>query len=177
MNRTRSIALFAGIFAIAMTTYGLSGISASPMIMASVPQTQEAVGILGHVEYTLLDSNQQIKAYLQTDNVVVDTGKDCAGQQIFGAAQGAGTCERTTAFTYIAIGNGSQTADIADIQLDGDACATSSVVGELARKLVVPSIDQGSAGIGVGTEVVYLMKMIVIQRPHIQAMNLKFQLI
>ena len=38
MNRTKSIALFAGIFAIAMTTYGLSGASASPMAIAAIPQ-------------------------------------------------------------------------------------------------------------------------------------------
>ena len=65
MNRTKSIALFAGIFAIAMATYSLSGVSASPMIMASIPQTAEEVGMLGHVEYTVLDSSENVKAYLE----------------------------------------------------------------------------------------------------------------
>ena len=68
MNRTKTIALFAGIFAIAMTTIGLSGISASPMIMASASQSNEDVGMLGHVEYILYDSDMNIKTYLQTDN-------------------------------------------------------------------------------------------------------------
>ena len=154
MNRTRSIALFAGIFAIAMTTCGLSGISASPMIMASVPQTQEAVSILGHVEYTVLDSNQQIKSYLQSDNIVVQDGKDCAGELVFGATSGNGDCVSTgKTFTFIAIGNGTQGEDDADVELAGGQCAVTGTAGELARKQVIPTV-QVKAGAGTGAEVV-----------------------
>lgn len=155
MNRTKTIALFAGIFAIAMTTYGLSGVSASPMVMASIPQAQDGMGMLGHVEYTVLDSNQNVKQYLQSDNVVVRTGTDCAGEFIFGTTNSA-TCTSTgTAYQYIAIGNAT-TPDAAatDIELDvdgGTGCATSTVDGEQARKLVTPTQTDND---GSGTDVV-----------------------
>ena len=150
MNRTKSIALFAGIFAIAMTTYGLSGVSTSSMAMASIPQTQEGMGMLGHVEYTVLDSSNAVKAYLQTDNVVVQTGTDCAGETVFGTTNSA-TCVGTgTTFRYIGIGNATGTAAATDTELDfsvATGCATSSNDGEQARKLVTPTqVDNSGAG-------------------------------
>ena len=68
MNRKMTVALFAGIFAIAMTTVSLSGASASTMVLASTPQAQSEVSMLGHVEWTVLDENNNIKRYLQSDN-------------------------------------------------------------------------------------------------------------
>ena len=160
MNRTRTIALFAGIFAIAMTTYGLSGVSASPMIMASmIPQTQE-VGILGHVEFTVFDSNDNIVSYSQSDNIVVNHGKDCAGRLLFGAGtENSSKCDSGSAgnsFTFIAIGNGTQGEDVGDAFLFGDRCATAGSAaangGELARKEVVP-ITLVTASGGSGTQI------------------------
>jgi len=161
MNRTRTIALFAGIFAIAMTTYGLSGVSASPMIMASMfPQTQE-VGILGHVEFTVFDSNDNIKAYVQSDNVVVESGKDCAGRLLFGAGtENSSKCTSSSAgnpFTFIGIGNGTiPSEDVGDTQLAGGKCAATgggAASGELARKVVVP-ITAVTASASAGTEII-----------------------
>lgn len=155
MNRTKTIALFAGIFAIAMTTYGLSGVSASPMVMASIPQAQDGMGMLGHVEYTVLDSNQNVKQYLQSDNIVVRTGTDCSGELIFGATDST-TCTSTgTTYRYIAIGNATATApDGTEEELDfssSSGCATSSNAGEQARKLVTPTQTDNT---GSGTDVV-----------------------
>ncbi len=160
MNRTRTIALFAGIFAIAMTTYGLSGVSASPMIMASmIPQTQE-VGILGHVEFTVFDSNDNIVSYSQSDNIVVEQGKDCAGRLLFGAGtENSSKCDSGSAgnsFTFIGIGNGTQGEANTDAFLFGDQCATTGAPGtnggELARKEVVPITLLSSSG-AAGTEI------------------------
>ena len=151
MNRTKSIALFAGIFAIAMATYSLSGSSTSSMVMASIPQTQDEMGMLGHVEYTVLDSNESVKAYLQSDNVVVRTGTDCAGERVFGST--STSCDSTgTAFQYIGIGNGSQTAAATLTELDASTpgtCAGGSpgAEGEQARKLVTPTqVDNSGSG-------------------------------
>lgn len=150
MNRTKTIAMFAAIFAIAMTTYGLSGSFASPMVMASISQTQDEMGILGHVEYTVLDSDQNVKAYLQADNVVVREGTDCAAVLIFGTTN-SGACDLTAnTFQYIGIGNGTAGATEDDIELVGSSCAINAP-GELARKLVAPTMI-GNAGSG--TEVV-----------------------
>jgi len=156
MNRTRTIAIFAGIFAIAMTTYGLSGISASPMAIASIPQASEGVQWLGHVEYTVFDSNQQVKAYSQSDNIVVHGGTDCAGSILFGISTDD-TCGPTTAFQYIAIGNHTDgTPDGAEVELDFETsstcAATGSNDGEQARKLVVPTVLVNNTGSGTQIE-------------------------
>jgi len=151
MNRTKSIALFAGIFAIAMTTYGLSGVSASPMFTASIPQSQEGVSMLGHVEYTVFDADQAIKSYLQTDNLVVGDGTDCAGELIFGTTDSS-TCLVGSTFQFIAVGNETQGVAIGDTDLEGGggvACGLGND-GEQARKLVVPEQTDET---GSGTEV------------------------
>ena len=153
MNRTKTIALFAGIFAIAMTTVSLSGISGSPMIMASVPQSNEDIGMLGHVEYKVFDDDMNLKSYLQTDNIVVESGKDCAGRLIFGATtNGLSKCSVYNEYTYIGIGNGTNTEDATDAKLNGVGCATGAAVGELARKNVTATTVLSATG-GGGTQV------------------------
>ena len=107
MKRNTTIVLFASIFAVAVGTLGFSGNSAFLMVSA-VPQAQENVGVLGHVEYTLLDEFGDIKAYMQNDNVVVVAGKDCAASKLFtdGTAPVHDCLANAGAFTFIAIGNG-----------------------------------------------------------------------
>ena len=155
MNRTKSIAVFAAIFAVAMTTYGLSGASASPMAVASIPQTYEGMGMLGHVEYTVLDADNTVKAYLQSDNLVTRGGTDCVAEQVFTGAAGSTSCADADAtFRYIAIANGTAGADDTDQDLEeatGVACGAGNT-GEQARKLVVPT--QTDDGDGLGTVVV-----------------------
>lgn len=62
--------------------------------------------LLGHIELVAKDINGNIKAYRQTDNLVVNTGKSCAAVLIFGAPTN-GTQSTTTCGTTmrnIAIG-------------------------------------------------------------------------
>ena len=151
MNRTKSIALFAGIFAIAMTTLGLSEVSSTQMMTSALPQSQDGVGMLGHVEYTILDANNAVKGYHQSDNIVVYQGTDCTAVRLFGT-DNSGSCDQVAnTFNYIGIGNGTGTSVAADIELTGGACALAAP-GEQARKLVIPTISVVAAG--AGTQVV-----------------------
>ena len=158
MNRTKTIAVFAGIFAIAMTTFGLSGISETPMAIASIPQVNEdkSMNILGHVEYTVFDSDMNVKNYLQSDNIVVHEGKDCAGRLLFGAgAENGSQCSINSAFNWIAIGNGTSGGEaVADEELDftTTGCAATSAPGELARKQVTPTTLVAATG-AAGTQI------------------------
>jgi len=131
------------------------------MVSSVIPQSQEVVGMLGHVEYTLKNDGQ-VKGYYQLDNVVVDDGKDCASILLFGATNARTDCKATpTAFNYIAIGNGSATAfetqqDIHQLtnatDIDEDGCAGAGAEeGELARvsadvTITTPAIAGSSAG-------------------------------
>lgn len=159
MNRQKGIAVFAAIAAVAMTTIGLTGVSAESLMISSIPQSQEMVGILGHVEYTKMNSDGQITGYLQSDNTVVDDGKDCTSRLLFGTGVDGSNCGTTTTFQYVAIGNGTDGITTPDSDLTslnftggGEECADTSRLGEMARKLVSPSITTiADAGSGSGT--------------------------
>lgn len=160
MKRTTSIVLFASIFAIA-GTLGFSGNSATSLMIAAEPQTQENVGMLGHVEYKVLDEMGNVKAYMQNDNIVVNDGKDCVAEKIFGDPLAQLTCSQTSnVFNYIGIGNGSSAniaatnATLADASDDNagncahtDAGAGATAGGEMARRQVsASSVVAGGTG-------------------------------
>lgn len=154
MNRQRSIAVFAAIAAIAMTTIGLSGVSATPLMVSSNPTSLEGMGMLGHVEYTIRDSENNIVEYSQGDNIVVHSGKDCTSRMLFGAADDAGVCDvgSVDAFNYIAIGNGTSGESITAgaLTFAGDRCGDSGAIGtaggELARKLATVTLTTAATG-------------------------------
>jgi len=163
MKRITSIVLFASIFAVAVGTLGLSGNSTTLM---TALQTPESVGMLGHVEYKVMDEFGDIKAYMQNDNVVVNAGKNCVSEYVFAASTGS-TCgfgaAGTNPFQYVGIGNGSsgtignlnQTlADAAENEPTAQ-CATAAIDGDMARRLaIVTSTDAVNAELGTGTVVV-----------------------
>jgi len=167
MNRQKGIAVFAAIAAVAMTMIGLTGVSAESLMISSIPQSQEVVGILGHVEYTKMNSDGQIIAYLQSDNTVVDDGKDCTSRLLFGAGIGSSNCVGSPpgTFQFVAIGNltaGITTPDsgLTELASTGSSkCAQSGTnqEGEMARKQVTPTIDtiaDDNGGTGTGSIVV-----------------------
>ncbi len=149
MNRITTIVLFAGIFAVTVGTLGIGGISATPLMVSAAPQSQEGMGMLGHVEYKVLDESGNVKAYMQNDNVVVEAGKDCAAKALFNSAATVGQCTAAvTNFQYIGIGNGTSGTVNVSNQTLADAtddstgtCAASGVRGDMARKLVTPTFD------------------------------------
>lgn len=157
MNRIHTIALFAGVFAVAMGTLGFTGfssVSAMPLMTEAIPQTQDRAGILGHVTYTLYDATGNIKSYVQGDNVVVEVGRNCIASHIFNTNLDGVKCNGSTSnFDYIAIGNftGGADANNDDIELDrtgGAGCATTAVSGEMARVQVTPTIQNASTTTG-----------------------------
>ncbi len=150
MNRFKTIGLFAGIFAITMGAISLSDTSESFFMVSSVPQSQENVGMLGHVEYTVRDASDNIKSYIQTDNIVTLDGKDCVAKVMFDSADTVGSCAATTEFQFIAIGNftaaGIPVNTVEQLDEDSSAvngCAVSGVNGggEMGRKLIDPTFD------------------------------------
>jgi hypothetical protein len=158
MNRINTIGLFAGIFAVAMGAIALNGEDATSFMVSAVPQSQEEFGMIGHVEYIVLDESGAIKAYMQSDNVVVEEGLNCAALSIFDEGDTVGSCSSgANDFKYIAIGNFSTSAatpaeSLVALEAGGSAsngCAVSGGSipdptggGEMARKLVDPSFAE-----------------------------------
>ncbi len=149
MKRITTIALFAGIFAVTIGTLGFSGDSATSLMVSSLPQSQENVGMLGHVEYKVLDELGSIKQYMQNDNIVVRVGKDCVARMVFDNSTSVGACPNVGEFQFIAIGNGtSGTIDEAQTTLQGGQCADTSNDGEMARRVVIPSFTPAAGSTG-----------------------------
>ena len=73
--------------------------------------------IIGHIETILRDENGQIKAYRQTDNLIVTDGTACAAKYLFGAAQSGCGQAAGTAFNAIGVGTGTTAPDAADTVL------------------------------------------------------------
>ena len=105
MKRTTTIALFAGMFAVTVGILGFSGNSATANMISALPQSQDNVGMLGHVEYNVLDEFGSIKQYMQNDNIVVHDGKDCVARMVFDNSTNPGQCPSNGEFQYIVIGN------------------------------------------------------------------------
>lgn len=158
MKRLYTIALFAGVFAVAMGAISLNGISATPLMTTTIPQTVELVGMYGHVEYTLRGADQYVKSYIQSDNIVVDDGKDCVSQLVFETGAAVGGCTAAPAeFQFIAIGNNTGGApDGAETELDTSSpgnCATGAITGEMARRQVTPTFAAANQATPIGTVV------------------------
>ena len=164
MNRLKTIVLFAGIFGIGLGAISLNDSSAESLsILAATPQTQNNMGMLGHVEYKLMDAEGSIKQYLQSDNTVVVAGMDCVSRLMFDNDTADISCTNgLSTFDYISIGNATSADIDADVPLEGHTelesssdgnCASSSVDGDMARKRITPTFTAAVAE-GSGTLVV-----------------------
>ena len=141
MNRNATYALFGVTFAlVASGLVGSNLLSAQPsgLVAQDTTPSSDGMKITGHVTTIATDANGNIKAYRQTDNVVVATGKDCVTKLLFGgpstsrgAAVGAGTScvgALTNPFNVIAVGNRSAVISPAatDIRLANEPNGTSN---------------------------------------------------
>lgn len=154
MNRIHTALIFSAILAVTIGTLSYSGISATSLVTSSVPRSTDAMKILGHVEYTVKDSSGLVKAYYQSDNLVVNTGDNCVAARLFdpsgtGPTNHGCTNFGTTGYQFIAIGNATSGFNDSSTNL-GDG-ATSSTDGEQARRrdsapVFTPSTSDTPAG-------------------------------
>ena len=158
MKTIHTIVLFAGVLAVAMGTITLNGISATPLMTVGTQQTNDIVGMLGHVEYAVRDNEGFMKAYKQTDNIVVETGKDCVARLVFENSTDPGKCNNENEFQHIAIGNFTVTGSAVNATMthldDGNSaladCAESgsSSGAEMSRKTVTVAFQSATGGTG-----------------------------
>jgi hypothetical protein len=90
--------------------------------------------ITGHVVTTLTDSDGNILAYRQSDNIIVNNGENCVAKLLFQGSTGAAgtnvcTGANTTGFRFIAIGTGTGAAAADNVVL-----GTARTDGNLAPK-------------------------------------------
>jgi len=97
------------------------------------PTTATTMRYLGHVTAVVSDSNGNIKSYFQTDNKVVNDGRNCATRLIFGISVGASDC---AVVRFMAIGSDT-TVSITDSVLGGKT--DNGNVGPLTASFTDPA--------------------------------------
>jgi hypothetical protein len=107
--------------------------------------------ITGHVVTTLTDSDGNVIAYRQSDNIIVNNGENCVAKLLFQASTGgAGTTvctgSNTTGFRFIAIGTGTGSAAADNVGL-----GTARTDGTLAPKAATITWTN-STGTGGGSQ-------------------------
>ena len=153
MNRTTTPLLLGVIIAMGIGLYGTSGFLSDSQSTALSSNSY----MTGHLTLTAYDENGNVKAYRQTDNVVLNTGDNCIAAAIFTHSSGS-TCT-TADFQFIAIGTGSNATTPAEAWVDPlpityttDLDATGNVVltevtsgtGGAATKLTAAFLNVGA---------------------------------
>ena len=120
-----------------LTVVAISSGGAFAMIQDNeVPQTtSDDITVLGHVEVVARNADGEIKAYRQTDNIIVTRGFECAAQDLFGAPQT--NCGSIGIFDKIGVGTDSTAAVVGNINVGTQA----------SNKRIDASVaDSGSSG-------------------------------
>ena len=111
MKNASSIGMLAAVaFAI-----GMAGINLSDGTIELQSNTSssysEGGSILGHMEIIHTDNEGNILSYQQTDNAIVNDGRNCTAMLLFGQNSGctSGTASALGKYTVIGISNASQT--------------------------------------------------------------------
>jgi len=127
MKNTSIGMLVAVVFAVGMTGISLSGGTFTSQ--SNTSSYSEGGSILGHIEVIHTDSEGNILSYQQTDNAIVNDGRNCTAMLLFGANTGctAQTAGALGKFTAIGIGNGSLLAGTTlNTALNGETTATAN---------------------------------------------------
>ena len=161
MKRYTSLTLI-GVLVVGIAGFiSLDAISATSFVtMKAASDIHETSQMIGHVTYELRGADGNIKHYVQSDNVIVDLGTDCAAHAIFDT----GTTEVCTlgangGFAFIAIGNATgATADETESLLDtSDGGVGNFGTGggdEMTRSLnIIDATITPAVGTGVDTTV------------------------
>jgi len=107
MKNSKNIGILAAVvFAVGMVGFNLSDGTIS--LIDNVPlATMEGGMISGHLEIIHTDKDGNILSYQQTDNAIVNQGRNCAANMLFGVtANDACTDDTPGVYNVIGIGNG-----------------------------------------------------------------------
>lgn len=124
MKQPKTIGLLAAI-ALTVGIVGISGTSANifGIVDSQKASTTESTGFSGHIIAVVTDADGNIKAYRQTDNIIVNAGRNCAADLVFGT--GFGGCTGEAAFDKVALSDNTiASAAATDTTLTGECDGT-----------------------------------------------------
>jgi hypothetical protein len=155
MNKYLSAAVVSIVISAVVAIVGLHGVSSVPMLVATNGVTNEKAGIFGHVEYVVKNQQGKIVSYLQSDNMVVNKGKNCAMTLLFQSNSTTNGCtpvetlaggnSATNGFTYVAIGNGTGAVAAGSTQLPNGGVNYKNATGQGSVTITQAAGGSGTA--------------------------------
>jgi len=104
-----------GVVIVLVGIFGVSqAVGMFALTDANLTTATTTMRYLGHVTAVVYDSNGNIKSYFQTDNLVVDSGRNCATDLVFNTTFHTSTC---TIVDKMAIGKSSAAVDATNTDL------------------------------------------------------------
>lgn len=88
---------------VVMSTSGVYSLTQSVPAQAGTGTTEQPV-VLGHIELVTKDKYGNIKAYRQTDNMVVSNGLNATVNDLFGSALQTTSASTVKTFSYVGVG-------------------------------------------------------------------------
>ena len=105
------------------------------------------VAFMGHVEFVQRNNAGDVIGYYQSDNLVMDDGKDCVAIQTFDTGNALGTCGSFGEFQWIAVGD----ANCASCE-DGTRTTLQNEIGNRRQDTSIAAFT--SASDPAGTQVI-----------------------
>ena len=122
MKDAKNIGMLAAVvFAIGMV--GINFSDGTFMTQNTPTATMDGGSILGHIEIIHSDAEGNILSYQQTDNAIVNDGRNCTAMLLFGANSGcrAQTASGLGKYNVIGVGNGSAlSGSTSQLSLNGE---------------------------------------------------------
>ena len=106
----------------------------------SANSVKSSAGMVGHLTLTATNEDGEVVAYRQTDNVVINSGDDCIGQDLFGGSWGCGNT--TAVYDDVHIGTASTPFTETSTDLGSFQETTAGTVG-------TPTTASGTGGASV----------------------------
>ena len=136
-------ALTAVVFAIGVAGFSFSdGLS---LLQSDIPSsTMEAGSLMGHIEIIHTDSEGNILSYQQTDNAIVNEGRNCTAMALFGPGSNT-SCDDHTPGPYNVVGIGNGTLPSVSGLTTQTDLGTEITDNNMARANAVVTVSQVSA--------------------------------
>jgi len=131
---------------VVMSTSGVYSLTQSAQTQTSSGTTELPV-VLGHIEAIVKDPNGHIKAYRQTDNLVVSNGLNATVNQLFANGLQPTTAGTVNKFNWVGVGTSSTAA--AYTQTDLQTVRGSHHLGTVTQI----ALGNGGTGSGMGAQI------------------------
>lgn len=114
--------------------------------------TSDGASMMGHIEIIHTDSDGNIIRYLQTDNAIMNAGRNCAANMLFGTTANT-ACDDTTPGYYnvIALGNGTafssddNTLTALNTEITGNGLARTDGTNVVSQQQAATGTTAGSS--------------------------------